>query len=94
MKNELYWEYNLPLQIWPTRDDDKETSPEFPATQWRVLNYMPRRERCETIDLDDETLGEQTREEFLETAAETLELLAKQMRAAAADPNLHVYYPR
>lgn len=79
--NELYWSYNLPLQIWPS----EEGCPE------RILNYMPRKERCEVIELS-ELLGEQTREEFLNTAATYLENLGRLMRAAAADPTLMVYY--
>lgn len=89
MKNSLYWAYNLPLQVWPKHQDpDDETSPVVGA---RVLNYMPRKERCEDCDLDD-LLGEQTREEFFMTAALHLENLARLMREAAADPSKLIYY--
>lgn len=88
-KNKLYWAYNLPLQVWPRhRDPDDEDSP---VIGWRVLNYMPRKERCEDLDLA-EILGEQTREEFFESAARHLENLARLMREAAADTEKHVYY--
>jgi len=79
-KNELYWAYNLPLQVWPT-DDSKETC--------QILNYMPRKHAAKMVDLD---LGEQTHEEFFNTAADKLEHLAKLMRAAAKDPDLTAYY--
>ena len=88
-KNKLYWAYNLPLQVWPRRQDsDDEKSPIVGA---RVFNYMPRKERCEDCDLAD-LLGEQTREEFFESAALHLENLARLMREAAKDPALLVYY--
>ena len=36
MKNELYWSYNLPLQVWPVRaDPDDKASPFVDA---RILN--------------------------------------------------------
>ncbi len=35
---ELYWAYNLPLQMW--RGDDG----------WRVVNYMPRKESVVSLD--------------------------------------------
>ena len=89
-KNQLYWAYNLPLQVWPKHQDPcDEKSPIVGA---RVLNYMPRKERCEDCDLSD-LLGEQTREEFFESAAQVLENLARLMREAAKDPALLVYYP-
>lgn len=89
-KNGLYWAYNLPLQVWPTRQDpDDDNSPIVGA---RVLNYMPRKVRCQECDLI-ELLGEQTREEFFESAALHLENLARLMREAAKDPAMQVYYP-
>ncbi len=88
-KNQLYWAYNLPLQVWPKHaDPNDEKSPIVGA---RVLNYMPRKERCDDCDLAD-LLGEQTREEFFESAALHLENLARLMREAAKDPALLVYY--
>lgn len=90
IKNELYWASNLPLQVWPKyQNPEDETSPIVGA---RVLNYMPRKERCIDCDLD-ELLGEQTREEFFESAAHVLENLARLMREAAKDPAMAVYYP-
>lgn len=88
-KNKLYWAYNLPLQIWPQHENpDDESSPIFGA---RIANYMPRKERCCDLDLY-EALGDQTREEFFNEAADHLENLARLMREAAADPSLTVYY--
>lgn len=89
MKNELYWAYNLPLQVWPQYEQEyDETTPAVGA--W-ILNYMPRKEYCAILDLE-EALGDQTREEFFETAALHLENLARLMRKAAKDPTATVYY--
>ena len=84
----IYWAYNLPLQVWPTyQDPDDEASP---VVGTEILNYMPRKERCERIELDLEGM---TREEFFERAAQTLENLARLMRKAGRDPSKCVYYP-
>lgn len=88
-KNNLYWELNLPLQVWPIREDREDEN--SPIIDHDILNYMPRRSRCDTIKLS-ELLGEQTHEEFFETAALHFENLAKLMREVAADPSKHVYY--
>lgn len=83
-KNSLYWAYNCPLQYWPANNDDGEYRPSH------ILNYMPRKHRCEEIELH--LLDEQTHEEFFNTAADKLENLAKLMRRAAKDPSFTVYY--
>lgn len=90
MKNKLYWAYNLPIQVWPQRQDpDDEASPVVGS---QVLNYMPRKERCEMCDLED-LIGDQTREEYFESAARILENLARLMREAGKDETKLVYYP-
>ena len=89
MSNELYWAYNLPLQVRPRHaDPENDNSPVIGA---RVLNYMPRKERCCDIELE-EVMGEQSREEFFESAALRLENLARLMREAGKNPSAHVYY--
>ena len=75
-----FFSYNLPLQVWPSEDGGGT-----------ILTYMPRKESCITLDLDD-ARGEQTREAFLLESARCLDNLARLMREAAADPTLHVYY--
>lgn len=89
MKNGHYWSLNLPLQVWPKHEDPNDE--ESPVVGARVLNYMPRKERCESLDLE-EVIGDQTREEFFETAALHLENLARLMREAGKDPAMVVYY--
>ena len=78
-KNGLYWAYNLPLQYWPGEDGEGA----------RILNYSPRKEMVVNMDLDT---GEQTHEEFFNTAADKLENMAKLFRKVALNPKLTVYY--
>ncbi len=90
MKNNLYWAFNVPLQIWPKHADGLDETSE--VVGYTVLNYMPRKERLCSVEMH-EVLGDQTREEFLESAALHLENLAKLMREAISDPRKHIYYP-
>lgn len=89
MKNSLYWAYNLPLQVSPIRKDDEDESSSIVG--YRILNYMPRKERCEILDIED-VIGEQTQEEFFESAAQHFENLAKQFRKLAKKEIDTVYY--
>jgi hypothetical protein len=90
MKNQNYWNYNLPLQVWPTyTDPNNEKSPVKGA---RIVNYMPRKEAIIDIELDG-VLEEQTREEFFESAALIFENMARLMREAAKDDTFVIYYP-
>lgn len=91
MKNSMYWAFNLPLQIWPIhKDEDDESSP---IIDYRVLNYMPRKE-CIRETFLSELISDidQDREEFLETAALHLENLARLFRSTKLDPGKHIYY--
>ena len=91
-KNKLYWAYNLPLQVWPIHEDEDDEK--SPVIGTRVLNYMPRRGCCQETTLEElEVLGEETREEFFNKAADILEHLASLMRKVSKDPNFTVYYP-
>jgi hypothetical protein len=89
MNNKSYWSYNLPLQVWPEHENPEDEKSPVIAT--RLLNYMPRKERCCSLDLN-EALGEQTRQEFFETAARCFDNLARQFREAATNPEMVIYY--
>ena len=90
MKNRTYWTYNLPLQVWPKYQDPDNEKTE--VVGWRILNYMPRRQSCTLVDLEEE-LEEQTEEEFFNTAALILENLAGLFRKLAKKEIGHIYYP-
>lgn len=77
-KNERYWMYNLPLQAG--------------LIEASVLNYSPRKDDARWMPLS-QVLGDQTEEEYFNTAADVLENLATLMRARAKNPKLTVYYP-
>lgn len=80
-KNQIYWAYNLPLQVWPDED----------GRDARILNYMPRKECVIDVSLS-EVIGSQSRDEFFENAALRLENLARLMRACKNDSKSVVYY--
>ena len=88
-KNGLYWAYNLPLQVWPRHENPEEDA--SPIIGARLLNYMPRKECVTETDLD-ELIGEQSREEFFESAAKRFENMARLFRKAANDPAMTIYY--
>lgn len=92
MKNSIYWAYNVPLQIWPEYEEGKDSEdPDATVVDYRVVNYMARKEGIGDFMLS-EVLDEQSREEFLESAALHLENLARQFREAIQDPKKYIYY--
>lgn len=77
--NGLYWSYNCPLQMWGNARDG-----------WRVLNYMPRKERCEYLE---ETLTAEEMPQFCRNAAVVLRNLADLFEAVADGTIDSIYYP-
>jgi hypothetical protein len=90
MSQPFYFIYNLPLQAWARHEDDEDES--SPVTDWRILNYMPRKERCQNLNLS-EVLDDLSKEQFCETAALVFENLARLWRALGKGEIDHVYYP-
>jgi hypothetical protein len=76
---ELYWTFNLPLQLWKREDG---------TTQ--VLNYMPRRKRCENLE---ENVSPADLPAFTRNAAKIFRNLATLMEAYGRGEIGHVYYP-
>jgi hypothetical protein len=77
---ELYWAYNLPLQIW--RQDDGT---------WHIpANYMARKQRCASLD---NHVSDADRPQFCRNAAAILRNLADLFDAAADGQLDHIYYP-
>jgi hypothetical protein len=60
---------------------------------YRILNYMPRREGVCHLHLSELLGGGESREQYLEQAALVFENLARLFRAAKDDPNMTIYYP-
>jgi hypothetical protein len=77
--NELYWAYNVPLQMW----GDAETG-------WRVVNYMPRKESCLSLE---ERVTKEEMPQFCRNAAIRLRQLAVLFEAMADGKIDIIYYP-
>lgn len=93
MKNSLYWAYNLPLQAFPIRKDSEDEN--SPVVDYRILNYMPRKERCQEFKLSEilDNEPDQTQEEYFLAAAAHLENLANLFKKLAKNEIKHIYYP-
>ena len=77
--NGLYWAYNCPLQMW--KDGERG---------WRVVNYMPRKETCDSID---ERVTAEEMPQFCKNAAAVLRNLATLFELMADGKIDHIYYP-
>ena len=77
--NNLFWAYNCPLQMW--RNDDGT---------WRVINYMPRKER---IGILDEQITKEELPDFCKNTAHILRNLAELFDALADGKIDTIYYP-
>ena len=83
----LYWSYNVPLQMWPTNEDPEDE--ESKIIGWRVLNYMPRKERC--CDLD-EIITPDEMPAYCKNAAKLLRNLADRFDKMANKEIDNIYY--
>lgn len=100
MNNSTYWAYNVPVQISPNFEISEEDNDSYvldengnkKITGFNVVNYMPRKATCCDCDLDELLEGQQSREEFLEYAAQHLENLARLLRESIHNPEMTVYY--
>lgn len=76
--NQLYWAFNMPLQMWADHDN------------WRVLNYMPRKQCCEFLE---EEVTKEELPQYCRNAAARLRNLAE-LFEALGDGKIHtIYYP-
>jgi len=73
-----FWSLNLPLQMWPGKDG------------FRVLNYMPRKERCSNLG---EPVSASDLPAFCERTAKVLDNLAVLFRALGRGEIGYIYYP-
>lgn len=77
--DELFWEYNCPLQMWH-RDDGT----------WSVVNYMPRKERIVTLGMH---VTKKELPVFCKNASYILRNLADLFDALADGKINTIYYP-
>jgi hypothetical protein len=80
--NKLYWAYNVPL--WGGEKDEEG------IRQWRVVNYMPRKEKCSSLD---ETVSEAELPQFCANAALILRNLATLFDLLGKGEIDYIYYP-
>lgn len=87
--NSNYWRFNCPLQVRSYNENpDDDTS----KLIIEVLNYMPRKEGMEWIELN-EVLDEQTAQEYFHEAAAHLRNLARLFDNFVVNGDTHIYYP-
>lgn len=77
--NSLYWSYNLPLQMWTTDDGT-----------WRMLNYMPRKESCLTLE---DVIKKEELPKLCKNTANILRNLAYLFEALGRGEIDRIYYP-
>lgn len=77
--NGLFWAYNLPLQMWGNDEDG-----------WRVLNYMPRKERCQYLE---SSVTKEELPQFCKNTAMILRNLADLFETLGRGEIKLVYYP-
>lgn len=86
--DELYWAYNLPLQLWPHHANPEDE--ESPIVGWRILNYMPRKERCTSLE---ELVTKDEIKPLCKNTAKILRNLANRFEMLARGEIDYIYYP-
>lgn len=97
---ETYFAYNVPLQIWIYWKDDENPKSGIDLDQSNILNYMPRKERCEFMRLSEvfspsEDITVEIVKDFLHVSSLILKNLADQFTSLdfAKSEAPYVYYP-
>lgn len=85
---DIYWGMNLPLQMWPTGGDEMGNA--NAPKEWRVLNYMPRKESCKGLE---STVTEAELPQFCKNTAIILRNLANLFEALGERKIDTIYYP-
>ena len=97
---DIYFSFNVPLQIWITYNVEDQPRSGINLEESQVLNYMPRKERCEMQSLADifsadAKVTPEDIKEFMRISALVMKNLARQMEKfnpLDLKKNL-VYYP-
>jgi hypothetical protein len=92
-----YFAFNMPLQVWPVfaahpRNEENEGR-ENPVVDYRILNYMPRKERCTELHLSEVVnLSKISFADFFQIAADNLRHLADLFDEESGRPTNKIYY--
>ena len=96
---ETYFTYNVPLQIWIYWKDYENPKSGIDLDQSNILNYMPRKERCEFMKLSEvfspsEDITVEIVKDFLHVSSLVLKNLADQFTKVDFSSNEapYVYY--
>ena len=96
----LYFSYNVPLQIFIKYNENGKPESGIDICQSEILNYMPRKDRCEFITLDKvfvnaKKVTAKDVKDFMKVSALVLGNLAKQFKTLdpTKDPDPCIYYP-
>lgn len=91
---ESYWDFNLPLQISINEDNGPEEYEDevqiTNQTSYSILNYMPRRDSCDTIT---ERMTPEELKIYCQNTANTLRNLATLFELFGDNKIKHIYYP-
>lgn len=96
----LYFSYNVPLQVYIEFNEDGKPESGINIENSNILNYMPRKERCEFLTFGQvfeniEHVTAQDVKDFMNVSALIPEHLAEQFKKLdpAKAPKPYVYYP-
>ena len=81
---DIYFSFNVPLQIWIIYNVEDQPRSGINLEESQVLNYMPRKERCEMQSLADifsadAKVTPEDIKEFMRISALVMKNLARQM---------------
>jgi len=87
--NFIYWSYNCPLQMWPVYVNPEDEKSEIIG--WRILNYMPRKERCSS--LEEHIIKPDELKPYCDSAAKVLRNLVNLFEKLGNREIDLIYYP-
>jgi hypothetical protein len=85
--SEVFWAFNLPLQIFLNESEEQEDEE---LKSYTILNYKPRKEDVCNIE---ETMTKEEMQTVCKNSAEILRNLAGLFDAFAEGKIGHIYYP-
>ena len=92
-----FFAYNLPLQIWlPSKDDIEEAKENGTLPDAFMVNYMPRKQECNAMDLSELGISYQDKDTMKDLCNVTISILknlTRQWERFRDGKQDYVYYP-
>lgn len=92
--DEIYWSYNLPLQLWAIQENsdgkDIDESEQSSIKEWGCLNYMPRKEAVSDLG---EYIGQDEIGPVCRNTIKILQNLIEKFKELESGKINHIYYP-